>query len=312
MLRRKTYLVAVFLLLGIWELPAQEKVWNDALDRYEYICRRCADWRERLQQGGKVPRDSLSAMTAELSSLKKNLQWTLGEMTPGQRRRFEAIRSWYASGEWPQDSLAQVSPFTGVTAELKDPMPAVFAAACVSAAGKTEAPAANPSVPAKTKPDVGGIAGLTAGVWPDWSAGVLGGVTIGKWGIFVKARSNFKFGKADYLCQSDGTTDDGYIWTGGESRVCRHQVMLDVSYAPIRALAVYAGAGYGVRSLLWQDADGSWAQVRDRSFRGIAVDAGLLIRPFPWKGWDHITLLAGVSWLPLRYVDVETGLAVSF
>lgn len=54
------------------------------------------------------------------------------------------------------------------------------------------------------------------------------------------------------------------------------------------------------------------AQVRDRSFRGIAVDAGLLVRPFPWKGWDRITLLAGVSWLPLRYVDVEAGLAVSF
>ena len=310
--RAKAYLVVVFLLLELWELPAQEKVWNDALDRYEYICRRCADWRDRLQQGGKVPRDSLSAMTAELSSLRKNLQWALGEMTPGQRRRFEAIRSWYASGEWPQDTLAQAfPPEEGIAAMLDEPpldKPSLEEPSLEEIARLLCGSLHGPSV----KPGPGGIAGLTAGVWPDWSVGVLGGVTIGKWGVFAKARSNFKFRKADYSCRSDGTADGGYIWTSGETCVCRHQVTLDVSYAPIRALAVYAGAGYGDRSLFWQDSDGAWARVQDCSFRGVAVDAGLLVRPFPWKGWDRITLLAGVSWLPLRYIDVEAGLAVNF
>ena len=87
-------------LSGPLSAQAQERVWNAALDRYEFICRHCNEWRLRLERGESVPRDSLKAMTRELSEVKKNLQYALGDMSPGQRRRFEAIRDLYANGQW--------------------------------------------------------------------------------------------------------------------------------------------------------------------------------------------------------------------
>ena len=41
--------------------------------------------------------------------LKNNLQYALGDMTPGQKRRFEAIRDWFTSGSWPEHSIEPVS-----------------------------------------------------------------------------------------------------------------------------------------------------------------------------------------------------------
>ena len=322
--RLRIYSTLVLLLLSALSGRAQERAWTAALDRYEFICRRCASWRDAVDRGDRVPKDSLQAMTLELKEVRKNLQYVLGDMSPGQRRWFEAVRDWFSTGDWPVTTgpIEGAATSTAVAAPLLSsravaaPMLSSRAVAdgeriSVTDGGDTLAPSGLGMT--KKKIAVGGIVGATVGVWPDISGGVLAGVTLDRWGIFLKARSNFSFRKTTYECNSDGTTDYGYFWSSGAKAVVnRHQVTLDVSYAFANPVSLYIGAGYGIRTLCWQDSEGAWAKVRDRSFRSVALDAGLLIHPVPKGPAKGFTILAGISYIPRTYLDVETGLAWRF
>ena len=339
MFHLRAYCIALLLFLGAFTGRAQERAWTAALDRYEFICRRCASWRDAVDRGERVPKDSLQTMTLELKEVRKNLMYVLGDMSPGQRRWFEAVRDWFSTGEWPVTTgpIEGAATSTAVAAPLLSsravatPMLSSRAVAdgeriSGTDGGDTLAPSGlgmtDSSTPLgmtgqppghRKKVAVGGIAGATVGVWPDVSGGVLAGVTLDRWGIFLKARSNFSFRKNSYECNSDGTTDYGYFWSSGAKAVVnRHQVTLDVSYAIANPVSLYIGAGYGVRTLCWQDSEGAWAKVRDRSFRSVALDAGLLVHPVPRGPAKGFTILAGISYIPRTYLDVETGLAWRF
>ena len=78
-----------------------------------------------------------------------------------------------------------------------------------------------------------------------------------------------------------------------------------MSYALSRPVRLYAGAGYGLRTLCWKDADGAWARVSDRSVHGLAFDTGLVILPFRGTG---PSILVGAGFLPGGgYVDAVAG-----
>ena len=339
MKRLRIYSTVILLLLSALSGRAQERAWTAALDRYEFICRRCASWRDAVDRGDRVPKDSLQAMTLELKEVRKNLMYVLGDMSKGQRRWFEAVRDWFATGEWPVTTgpIEGAATSTAVAAPLLSfrPSEATFLSFRPSEArgeisgtdgGDTLAPSGlgmtDSSTPLgmtgqppghRKKITVGGIAGATVGVWPDVSGGLLAGVTLDRWGIFLKARSNFSFRNTSYECNSDGTTDYGYFWSSGaKAVVSRHQVTLDGSYAFTNPVSLYLGAGYGVRALYWQDSEGAWAKVRDRSFRSVALDAGLLVHPIPRGPAKGLTFLAGISYIPRTYLDVEAGLAWRF
>ena len=341
-------LLAGCLLAGSMKASAQEQVWNAALDRYEYVCRRCADWRDRIDQGKAVPRDSLQAMTRELSEVRKNLQYALGEMTPGQRRRFEAIRDWFTSGQWPVQEAERIVPDGEVVtsrlrsgAEQRFPglSPGITGAetgrsADRAVAGSAEGSAAGSAAGAARLSPPRTLAGVTVGVYPDLSYGLLAGVTFGRWGLFLKGRSNFHWQKTSYDCLSDGTipvgadpggttpgdnpgntgstSEGGYFWSGDAKTVNRHHITLNASYAVWKPVSIYLGAGYGVRTLCWKDSDGQWARVRDRSFRNFALDAGLLIHPIPKGPAKGLTFLLGGTWIPRNYLDAEAGLLWRF
>ncbi len=368
-------LVVCGLLAGRTPAAGQERMWNAALDRYEYVCRRCADWRERIGQGKPVPKDSLRMLSKELSEVRKNLQYALGDMTPGQRRRFESIRDWFTTGEWPEQAPGRIT-LEGDTLDsgLRPPLriPERFRVkpgmtekelgmteGALSSRGITDAERISPQKSGtklpKTPVRVGGIAGITVGVYPDLSYGVLAGITIGKWCLFVKGRSNFHAQRTSYICLSDGIipaestlpgnatsgnsggstgsslgdatdsnsggatggnsgneTSGGYFWSGGEQRINRHQITLDASYAFCKPVSLYLGVGYGVRTLCWKDSEGEWARVRDRSYKNVALDAGLLIHPIQKGPAKGLTFLIGGSWIPRNYFDAEVGLAWRF
>ena len=84
--------------------------------------------------------------------------------------------------------------------------------------------------------------------------------------------------QTSYLCNSDGTTEDGY----------------------------------GVRTLCWEDSDKNWARVQDCSHRGFALDAGLLVHPISKGPWKGLTLTLGISWISRDYLDAEAGIAWRF
>ena len=317
MQRLSSYLTVLLLLACAVTSTAQERVWNAALDRYEFICRRCADWRGRVNEGKAVPRDSLKALTMELSALKQNLQYALGDMTTGQRRRFEAIRDWFTTGSWPEYSMEPISlcrfaptgrprPPRGWIMEPCPPL-----SLSESYPFKEHRPGEHPPrVPIR----ISRFAGVSIGFYPDLSLGILAGAEIKRFGIFVKGRSNFRLQSTGYDCLSDGTLSGGFFWSGGEKCVQRHQLTLDLSYAVFRPVSVYVGGGYGERKLCWKDSVGQWARVSDRSFRGVALDAGLLIRPVREGAARRLTLLLGCSWMPASspkqgYLDLEAGVA---
>ena len=158
------------------------------------------------------------------------------------------------------------------------------------------------------------FAGLSMGFYPDLSFGAFAGVEIKRVGVFLKGRTNFRSQSTGYDCLSDGTFAGGFFWGGGEQSILRHQLTLDLSYAVFRPVSVYIGAGYGERKLCWKDSVGQWARVSDRSFRGVALDAGLIIRPVREGAARRLTLLLGCSWMPSSspkqgYLDLEAGVA---
>lgn len=307
MFGRKAYLTLVLLLSWAAAASAQERVWNAALDWYEFVCSKCADWKDRVDRGESVPKDSLQLMAKELSAVKQNLQGAWGEMTPGQRLRFEIIRDRFASGRWKQQALPSLPAVPSLRNE-------------VSPAGMELAPCPlqellDWKVPQKPKCRqvfLEKLIGVTAGVYPDFSAGLMAGVALKEWGLLLKGRSSFSGRPTEYDCLSDGTTADGFFWSGNEKKVVRHQITLDISYAIVKPVSVYAGVGYGFRKLCWKDSGGAWARVADRSYSGLSADAGVLIRPVSHGPARGLTLLLGGSWIRGGYVDAEVGVGWQF
>ena len=289
---------AVLMALSLFETAAQQRVWNDALDRYEYVCLRCQQWKQDIAAGRDVPRDSLNIMLKELEIVRRNLLYTLEDMSPGQRRRFEAIRDRFATGEWPAKDTVELArhDFPATVEPIAETIP------IKTGEEKIE----------RRAPHVSALAGIVSSIYPDLSAGFAAGVTVGKWAVFLQARSNFRWQKSAYECFSDGTADSGFFWSGEGRRVNRHNITLDVSYAVWEPVSVYAGAGYGVRTLCWEDYEGNWAKVADRSYGSAAVDAGLLIHPFRKEPVRGLTFLVGGTWIHKNWFEAGLGLLWRF
>lgn len=252
-----------------------------------------------MAQNKSVPRDSLADAMRELNGLKERILWKRDSMTPGQWRRYLAIRDKYFPGRKAkaEDDLLPMPDFNilaPASSEMQDP-------AVEDERGRK----------LLSERKIHYIAGLVMAV-PDFSAGALAGVTLGRFGIFGEFRSNFKGAASDYDCNSDGTTEDGYVWSGGEDATSRMQMSLNLSYRLFKPLSVYAGSGYGQKTLLWKDSTGNWARVSDLSYDGISVDAGMMAAPFTYGRLKGLHILAGATYISGGYFDFQAGLAWEF
>ena len=72
--------------------------YDKALDKYAYICDRCVEMRAKVESGQSIQMESLGALLAELSSLRKTLSNASGKMSAAQAARFEAIKAKYMQG----------------------------------------------------------------------------------------------------------------------------------------------------------------------------------------------------------------------
>ena len=64
---------------------------------------------------------------------------------------------------------------------------------------------------------------------------------------------------------------------------------------------------------MWEDSEGKSVRVSDRLFKGPAVDAGLLVRPFTNGTAERLVLETGVGFLPNgKYCDWTIGFGWSF
>lgn len=151
-----------------------------------------------------------------------------------------------------------------------------------------------------------GMSVSAVAMFPEYSGGLMVAWEKYRFGAYVKAVSNFRDSGSSYDCLSDGTTAEGYIWTSGRSRVSRLCVTAGLVFRTCPWLNLYAGAGYGDRTLLWEDSSQNWAKVSDRSYRGVAADLGLQLRLWRFR------IGAGISTTAFRTADAEVSVGFCF
>lgn len=143
-------------------------------------------------------------------------------------------------------------------------------------------------------------------VMPQMSYGLMLGY-VKKFGGYIKFRSDFNFAQPSYQCNANGEIDGGgLIWSSGKQRKSRMQATCGALFRLAGWCYPYVGAGYGSRGVQWQDYEGQWAQVSDYSCKGIAAEAGLILKFGP------VAVSAGASTTAFRYTDLEIGIGVMF
>ncbi|MBR1577382.1 MAG: hypothetical protein IJ653_02200 [Bacteroidales bacterium] len=148
------------------------------------------------------------------------------------------------------------------------------------------------------------LAAFEAGRIPAY--GLMAAGSSGDWGAFLSFRSNFRPFASDYDSTSDGRTDFGYLWAGGGVRSARLSLSAGALRRVAGTLQVYAGAGYGMSSVFWEDSDGGWARVTDLSRSGLLLDAGFCLDA------GAFTFCAGACSLGLRVWSCLLGAGFRF
>ncbi|MBQ6577698.1 MAG: hypothetical protein IJL91_08125 [Bacteroidales bacterium] len=307
-------LCVILIFLGVpYFSHAQESGWDGALDRYEKACRILVDYRTRMKNGETIPVESLSSVTAELEILRKYMDRLPGKMTAMQRHRLSAISALYRSGT-PMPSFERISSVKWTSAFPSAKMQESFSIVQSRQSGYPSSTIARKPVFAEKHHRFSALAEVAP--VPDMSYGAMIAYSFGKktdYGIYLKGRSNFKKEDFSYDCSSDGRTDDGYIWASGKSSISRLHLSAGGFVQALPFLSVYTGAGYGQRSLCWEDSDGRWARVSDRSFEGPVIDAGVMIRPFSEGTMQRLVIESGVGLMPKgSYLDWTVGIGWSF
>lgn len=146
---------------------------------------------------------------------------------------------------------------------------------------------------------------------PQVQPGLLFGVKYGRSGGYVSFRNSLHRVSEDYSCSSDGRTDFGYIWASGSSKLSGYSISGGILFGMNDWLSAYAGAGYGISSLYWEDVSGEWAMVTDKSFKGPLFEAGLLTSLGQAGSTWRISLLTGISTISFRTISPVLGIGVT-
>lgn len=304
-----TYLTAIFLLSTGVSAFAQTEEWDAALDRYARICDQCIDLRQRSLAGEPVPMASITELLGELSALRNILQQAGGKMTPLQQSRFERIRQRYADAfDRPDQVPERILFLPGLeqrpglpdvcfVPEKQTVLPDILPRKAVGAS------ASRPGVSGGTKDFRIGL--LVFGTLPVPAPGLMLRLDFGRAGVYAKG-AFFPVSAAAYSCRSDGTTDRGLLWTSGRERTGMWAFTAGASYVLTGPLRLYAGAGFGQKTVLWEDVAGQWARVADLSPKGVAAEAGLLF------DFGHFSLFSGVSTISFRSISLDLGVGMRF
>ena len=154
------------------------------------------------------------------------------------------------------------------------------------------------------------------GFSPQHSAGITLGQCYGYTtiGWYVSVRTNLSLKQDDGLsCGQGGYLEDGVLpfYSGNTKNnhiMANAGMLLDFlsigvwSNYKSNMLALYAGVGYGQRYQLWETTDHQWVTYQPTAYKGVSAECGLLAS---FKGF---TLMAGVSTINFKYMEVEAGI----
>lgn len=125
---------------------------------------------------------------------------------------------------------------------------------------------------------------------------------------FTNLATGFKMDAAEYECDQTGTistltTEYSY---SGDKATSRLGATAGLVYKINDPLSVYIGGGYGYRNVLWKLDSGQWVKCIDDSYRGIAIDAGLVYNI------GQLNLSLGVQTIGVKYLEAKIGIGCSF
>ena len=140
------------------------------------------------------------------------------------------------------------------------------------------------------------------------SYGLMAGIAR-RAGGYVKFRSNFAFTSADAECDASGEVLHSHatpFYKVGVAHKSHYTVTGGYLQRLCNPLYLYAGAGYGDRALMWETTEGENVRNNAYSYKGVAVEAGLIGRI------GMFAISAGCHTIAFKYVEASLGVGVNF
>ena len=272
------------------------------LNQYELLCHECQELKNKVKAGVSVSRKDASETIRRFVEMNSLIRTMTASMSPEQKIRFEAINIWFSTGERPMVLDHKPMPYVSDIHFKSMPVPYDLSLAdSQNDISLTEKAKTENSGNIKTYV-------LASFSFPESSFGGMIGILHRKWGGYVKAKSNFNsIPDVSYSCFGNGTlVNGGPFWSGGDSRKSHLALSAGALFGPEDWISIYGGLGYGHSYLFWKDIDGKWAQVKDHSFKGPAVEAGIL------TSWKSLVAGLGISSVSFRTLSFELSLGVAF
>lgn len=128
-------------------------------------------------------------------------------------------------------------------------------------------------------------------------------------GGFIRAKTDFNFGlNPVYTCTDKGYVDNVKEWFSGKTTKSRLAITAGYVRRILDPLYLYAGGGYGIRTLAWEmyvnESTKDWARVEQASFSGFEADFGMVVY---LRG---AALSIGVQTNMFKYYELNAGIGI--
>lgn len=133
------------------------------------------------------------------------------------------------------------------------------------------------------------------------------GLTVGSVkdiGWYAHLGTNLTFRNASYECNYKGLIEGAtfqYSYSGDKS-VSFFMASAGIAFHMIEPLYAYVGAGYGSRNVYWKLNEGEWVKSVDDCYRGISVDAGLMLH------FKNFGFSFGLQTMGFKYLEAKFGI----
>lgn len=128
-------------------------------------------------------------------------------------------------------------------------------------------------------------------------------------GGYIKAKYSFSNTPSDdFECNDVGMSgEDGEVqWYTGKTEKSRLSVTGGIVQRLWKPFYLYAGVGYGTRTLVWETVGGKWGKNKDHSLEGVEAEIGGILSAGP------MVFSLGLQTNSFKYLEENLGIGVIF
>lgn len=128
-------------------------------------------------------------------------------------------------------------------------------------------------------------------------------------GGYIKAKYSFSNTPSDdFECNDVGMSgEDGEVqWYTGKTEKSRLSVTGGIVQRLWKPFYLYAGVGYGTRTLVWETVGGKWGKNKDHSLEGVEAEIGGILSAGP------MVFSLGLQTKSFKYLEGNLGIGVIF